>query len=77
MLMAFQECNEYVFKLLSIVDYVLVQTISIAQFLLTVRKLGGAIPLAPGCTRVTTKDVHAIYPYRLQGLISACQDGSL
>ncbi|EPP30225.1 hypothetical protein CP8484711_2985 [Chlamydia psittaci 84-8471/1] len=36
MLMGSRECNEYVSKFLSTLDYVLVRPISIAQFLLTV-----------------------------------------
>ena len=55
MLMGSRECNEYVSEFLSTIDYVLVRSISIARFLLIVCKLGGAIPLAPGCTRVTNK----------------------
>ena len=73
MLMGSQECNEYVSEFLSTIDYVLVRPISIAQFLLTVCKLGGAIPLAPGTTRVTKKHMPALYPYRLYGLIAARQ----
>ena len=65
MLMGSQECNEYLSKFLSTVDYVLVQLISIAQFLLTVCKLGGAIPLAPGCMLVTNKHMPALCPYWL------------
>ena len=37
-------------------------------------KLGGTIPLAPGCTRVTNKHMPALYPYWLLGLISARQE---
>ena len=73
MLMGSQECNEYVSKFLSTIDYVLVQPISIARFLLTVCKLGGVIPLAPGCMRITNKHMPALYPYRLWGLISTRQ----
>ena len=65
MLMGSQECNEYVSEFLSIIDYVLVRPISIARFLLTVCKLGGTIPFAPGCTRVTNKHIPALYPYWL------------
>ena len=65
MLMGPQECNEYGSKFLSTIDYVLVRPISVAPFLLTVCKLGGAIPLAPGCMSVTNKHMPALYPYRL------------
>ena len=65
MLMGSQECNEYVSEFLSIIDYVLVRPISIAQFLLTGCKLGEAIPLAPGCMHVTNKHMPALYRYRL------------
>jgi len=71
MLMGSRECNEYISEFLSTIDYVLIRPISIARFLLTVCKLGGAILLAPGCMRVTNKHIPALYPYRLQGLISA------
>ena len=64
-LMGSQECNEYVSKFLSTIDYVLVRPISIAQFLLMVCKIGGTIPLAPGCTRITNKYMPALYPYCL------------
>ena len=65
MLMGSRECSEYVPEFLSTTDDVLVGPVSIAAFLLTVRKLGGAIPLAPGYTRVTNKHMPALYPYRL------------
>ena len=65
MLMGSWERNEYVSKFLSTIDYVLVQPISIARFLLTMCKLGGAIPLAPGCMHVTNKHIPALYPYWL------------
>ena len=65
MLMGSQECNEYVSEFLSTIDYVLVQPVSIAQFLLTVCKLGGVIPIAQGCTCVTNKHMPSLYPYRL------------
>ena len=65
LLMGSQECNAYVSEFLSTTDYVLVRPVSIAQFLLTVRKLGGAIPLAPGCTCVINKHMPALYPYWL------------
>ena len=65
MLMGSWECNEHVSKFLSTIDYVLVRPISIARFLLTVCKLGGAIPLAPGCMCVNNKHMPALYPYRL------------
>ena len=74
MLMGSRECSEYVSKFLSTTDYELVQPISIARFLLMVCKLGGVIPLAPGCTRVTKKHRPALYPSRLEGLISTCQE---
>ena len=73
MLMDSQECNEYVSEFLSTVDYLSVQPIAVAHFFLTVCKLGGAIPLAPGTTRVTKKHMPALYPYRLNGLIAARQ----
>ena len=73
MLMGSRECSEYVSEFLSTTDDVLVGPVSIAPFLRTVRKLGGAIPLAPGCTRVTNKHMPALYPYRLWGLIAARQ----
>ena len=63
MLMGSRECNEYVSKFLSTIDYVLVRPISIARFVQMVCKLGGAIPLAPGCTCVTNKHIPALYPY--------------
>jgi len=65
MVMDSRECNEYVSEFLSTIDYVLVRPISIARFLLTVCKLGGAILIAPGCTRVTNKHMPALYPYWL------------
>jgi len=65
MLMGSQECSECVSKFLSTIDYVSVRPISIARFLLTVCKLGGTVPLAPGCTRVTNKYIPALYPYWL------------
>jgi len=65
MLMGSQERSEYVSEFLSTIDYVLAQPISIARFLLTVCKLGGTIPLAPGCTRVTNKHIPALYTYWL------------
>ena len=65
MLMGSRECSEYVSEFLSTTDYVLAQLISIARFLRTVCKLGGTIPLAPGCTCVTSKHILALYPYRL------------
>ena len=65
MLMGSQERSEYVSEFLSTTDYVLAQPISTARFLLTVCKLGGTIPLAPGCTRVTNKHIPALYPYWL------------
>ena len=71
MLMGSRECNEYVSEFLSTVDYVLVRSVSIARLLLTVCKFSGAIPLAPGCTRVTNKHMPALYPYWRLGLISA------
>ena len=58
--MGSRECNEYVSELLLTIDHVLVRAISIAQFLLTVCKLGGAIPLAPGCMCITNKHVCSI-----------------
>ena len=73
MLMGSRECSEYVSESLSTTDYVIVRPISIAQFLLTLCKLGGAIPLAPGSTRATKKHMPALYPYRLYGLIVARQ----
>ena len=73
--MGSQKCNEYVSEFLSTTDYVLIRPISIAQFLLTACKLGGAIPLAPGYTHVTNKHMPALYPYRIYGLISATQFG--
>ena len=76
MLMGSQECSEYVSEFLSTTEDGLVRPVSIAPFLLTVRKLGGAIPLAPGCTRVTNKHMPALYPYRLWGLIAARQFGT-
>ena len=75
MLMDSQKHNENVSKFLSTTDYVLVRPISIARFLRTVCKLGGAIPLAPGYTHVTNKHMPALYPYRIYGLISATQFG--
>ena len=65
MLMGSQECNEYVSEFLSTVDYLSVQPIAVAHFFLTVCKLGGAIPLASGCTHVTNKHIPALYPYWL------------
>ena len=65
MLMGSRECSEYVSEFLSTIDYVLVRSISIARFLLIVCKLGGMIPLAPGCMRVTNKHMPALYPYCL------------
>ena len=62
MLMGSRECNEYVSKFLSTTDYVLVRRISIERFLLTVCKLGGVVPLAPGYTRVTNKHMPTLYP---------------
>ena len=46
-LMCSWECNEYVSKFLSTIDFLLVQHISVAHFFLMVYKLGGAIPFAP------------------------------
>ena len=65
MLTGSRECNECVSEFLSTIDYVLVRPISIAQFLLTVCKLGGAISLAPGCTRIINKHMPTLYPYWL------------
>ena len=65
MLMGSQECNEYVSEFLSTIDYVSVQPISVACFFLTVCKLGGAIPLAPGRMCIAKKIIPALYPYRL------------
>ena len=73
MLMGSQERSEYVSEFLSTIDYVLIRPMSIARFLLTVCKVGGAIPLAPGSTRVTKKHMPALYPYWLYGLIAARQ----
>jgi len=73
MLMGSQECNENASEFLSTTEYVLVRPISIAQFLLTVCKLGGVIPLAPGCLRITNRHMPALYPYQLYGLTSAHQ----
>ena len=63
MVMDSRECNEYVSEFLSTIDYVLVRPISIARFLLTVCKLGGTIPLAPGCTCVPHRHTPSLYPY--------------
>jgi len=76
MLMGSPERSEYGSEFLSTTDYVLVQPISIARFLLMVCKLAGTIPLAPGGTRVTNKHMPALYPYRLWGLIAARQFGT-
>ena len=73
MVMGSQGHSEYVSEFLSTIGYVLVWRISIARFLLVVCKVGGAIPLAPGCTHNTNKHIPALYPYWLQGLISARQ----
>jgi len=62
MLMGSWECDEYVSKFLSTIEYGLVRPVAIARFLLRVCMLGGAIPLAPGCTSVTNKHVPALYP---------------
>ena len=52
-------------KFLSTIDYVLVRPVSIARFLLTVCKLGGAIRLAPGSMCITNKHMPALYLYQL------------
>ena len=74
MLMGSRECYECVSEFLSTVDYVLVRSVSIARLLLMGCKFSVAIPLAPGCTRVTKKHRPALYPSRLEGLISTCQE---
>ena len=63
--MGSRESNEYVSEFLSTVDYLSVQPIAVAHFFLTVCKLGGAIPLAPGRMQIANKNIPALYPYRL------------